>query len=250
MQNHYIEYNTNTIPCRLESLKPHYEDDNTKKVLYNMYDRERKYMQTEWESVAKRNGALLLCPICEMRYVTDWDHYIPRSVMPEYSMHLQNLIPTCGDCNRNKKNEWLKDGKRIFFNAYYDETADLKDVLDASLIIKKDLPSISISLKQNTEETPDNIRIAISTIANLKLIKRCWQEKVNCFLRMCVTRCVSSVKVKRKKHEDVVIADIWKEEKEIIEEIIDSSVCHDCIEKLVYQIIVDSDEFESWFVSL
>lgn len=250
LQKYYAEYNANTRPCKLEQLKSHYVDKDKRSALYDMYNRRRNYMQNEWNLVAKKNGELLLCPICGMKPVTDWDHYIPRSVMPEYSMHLQNLIPTCGDCNENKRSEWLKDGRRIYFNAYYDEAPDLTEILDVSVSIVNGLPSIFISLKKLTDKAPENQRIANSTISNMKLIDLYWQAKIDGIVRTFVVQCTSRVNVRRRKNENICIADIWKEEKEVVEDVIRNLTESEFIEKLVYQNIINSDKFEKWFITL
>lgn len=246
----FAEYNAKTIPCRLECLESHYDDKNTREALYDMYSRQRKYMQEEWERIAKKDGELLLCPICGMKPVTDWDHYIPRSVMPEYSIHLQNLIPTCGDCNGKKKEHWLEDGKRQYFNAYYDVAPDLSDVLDVSLMITKDLPAVSISLKSITDETPDNVRIVHSTIRKLQLIELYWRAKAKDTIKSFVNQCISRVNVRRKYDKNISAADIWKEEREVLAGDIGYLKDSNSIKKLVYQKIIVSDVFERWFVAL
>lgn len=246
----FVEYNANTNPCKLECLESHYDDINTRGALYDMYSRQRKYMQDEWEKIAKKDGELLMCPICGMKPVTDWDHYIPRSVMPEYSIHLQNLIPTCGDCNGKKKDNWLEDGKRQCFNAYYDVVPDLSDVLDVSLTITKGLPAISISLKSITEKTPENVRIVHSTIRKLELIELYWRAKAKDLVRSFVNRCICIVNVRRKYDKNISATDVWKEEKEVLAGEIGYLKDSNSIDKLVYQNIIVSDVFERWFVAL
>lgn len=247
---YFSEYNANTKPCSLECLKSHYDDKNTRDALYGMYNRSRKYMQDEWEKVAKKDGELLMCPICGIRPVKDLDHYIPRSIMPEYSIHIQNLIPTYDDCNGKKKKKWLEDGKRLYFNAYYDDAPDLGDVLDVSLAITKDLPSISISLKNITDETPENVRIVYSTIRNLELIDLYWRAKAKELVMSFVNQCISRVNVRRKYDKNISAADVWKEEKEILVDVVGNLKDSNSIEKLVFQNIIVSDDFEKWFIAL
>lgn len=247
---YFAEYNANTKPCSLECLESHYDDKNIRDTLYTMYSRQRKYMQGEWEKVAKKNGELLICPICGIRPVSDWDHYIPRSIMPEYSIHLQNLIPTCGDCNGKKKEHWLENGKRLFFNAYYDDAPDLSDVIDVSLTIAKDLPSVSLSLKNITDETPENVRIVNLTIRKLKLIELYWRAKAKDLMRSFVSKCIIRVNVRRKNDKNISAADVWKEEKEVLAGEIEYLKDSNSIEKLVYQNIIVSNEFEKWFIAL
>ena len=250
LRKYFAEYNAKTQPCKLEDIRSHYVDEETRNVLYNMYNRQRSYMQNEWDTIAKKNGELQMCPICGMKPVTDWDHYIPRSVMPEYSMHLQNLIPTCGECNGNKGNDWLEDGRRIYFNAYYDEAPDLNEILNVVVTINNDLPSVSISLKEAKDDTPDHIRIACSTISQLNIINMYWQPKINEVVRAYVSLSISRVNVRRRMNKHICIAEVWNEEKEVLQDVVKNSTNANFIERLVYHNIIVSDLFSKWFLAL
>ena len=144
----------------------------------------------------------------------------------------------------------MKDGRRIYFNAYYDEAPDLTEILDVSVSIVNGLPSIFISLKKLTDKAPENQRIANSTISNMKLIDLYWQAKIDGIVRTFVVQCTSRVNVRRRKNENICIADIWKEEKEVVEDVIRNLTESEFIEKLVYQNIINSDKFEKWFITL
>lgn len=250
LRNYFLEYNEKLKPCCLEEVKPHYDDEGIRNKLYNLYNRQRKYMQRVWESVAKKDGVLQMCPICGVKHVSDWDHYIPRSVMPEYSIHVQNLIPTCGDCNGDKHEAWLENGKRIFFNAYYDEAVDLSKVIQVSVSVSCGSPMVSVELKKYVKGEPECVRIAISTIKRLSLIESYWQEKGNEVMRYCVKQCVKRVKVKRKRDPNVNIAEIWNEEKEVIKEMLIDDSPISFMDSLLGKSILLSADFEKWFLNL
>lgn len=250
LRNYFVEYNEKLKPCCLEEVMPHYDDAETRNKLYNLYNRQRKYMQRVWESVAKKNGVLQMCPICGVKYVSDWDHYIPRSVMPEYSIHVQNLIPTCGDCNGDKHEAWLENGKRIFFNAYYDEVVDLSRVLQVDVLVSCGPPAVSVKLKNYVDEKPECVRIAISTIKRLRLIEQYWQEKANEVMRYCVKQCIKRINVRRKRDANVNIAEMWNEEKEVIKEMLIDDSPISFMDSLVGKSILSSADFEKWFLSL
>jgi len=61
-----------------------------------------------------------LCPMCGGDVLSDLDHYLPRSVYPEYSVLSANLVPVCSKCNR-LKGDCVGDtmGGR-FLHAYFD----------------------------------------------------------------------------------------------------------------------------------
>lgn len=250
LRNYFLEYNEKLKPCCLEEVKPHYDDEGIRNKLYNLYNRQRKYMQRVWESVAKKDGVLQMCPICGVKHISDWDHYIPRSVMPEYSIHVQNLIPTCRDCNGDKHEAWLENGKRIFFNAYYDKAVDLSKLLQVSVSVSCGSPMVSVELKKFVKGEPECVRIAISTIKRLSLIETYWQEKANEVMRYCVKQCDKRIQVRRKRDPNVDIAEMWKEEKEVIREMLIDDSPISFMDSLVGKSILSSADFEKWFLSL
>lgn len=249
---HYAEYDTKTIPCKLEEVQSHYTDAEKREKLYNMYDRSRQYMVDLWDEVAKDDGVLQMCPLCGKHEVTDWDHYIPRSVMPEYSMHVHNLIPTCTYCNGDKHGNWVENGKRVYFNAYYDVMPDLHDVLDIKIEISQDTktPMVGVSLKPLSEETPDNIRIVHSTIEKLKLISNYWQYQASSCIEKYVNTCINRVKIGRRHNPDLDMNGFWQMEKEVLEEDIVTLPNVEFIERLVKEEILTSDVFEQWVLGL
>lgn len=248
----YTEYDSKINPCKLEDVQTHYTDATKREMLYYMYDRSRKYMVELWEEVAKKNGVLQMCPLCGKHEVTDWDHYIPRSVMPEYSIHVHNLIPTCTYCNGDKHGNWVENGKRVFFNAYYDVTPDLRDVLDIKIEVSQETktPMVDVGLKTISMDTPDNIRIVHSTIERLELISNYWQQQASRCIDKYVSTCMNRVIVGRKHNPDLDINVFWQVEKEVLMEDIKILPDVEFIERLVKEDILKSDKFERWVLGL
>ena len=54
------------------------------------------------------------CPYCN--FVEQWehDHYLPRSVFPEFTLYPNNLIPICKHCNGKKLALYQRNGSRLF----------------------------------------------------------------------------------------------------------------------------------------
>ncbi|MCM1140361.1 MAG: hypothetical protein NC453_17470, partial [Muribaculum sp.] len=104
------------------------------------------------------------------------DHYAPRSLFPEYSCHLPNLIPLCHNCNNDKGDDWLdKNGQQIYFNAFYD-TQIPESIVDCSFEVTGDL--ITAKICQSSMLVPTNTihsRI-ISTINELNLLPKFQEE--------------------------------------------------------------------------
>lgn len=45
---------------------------------------------------------LRICPFCGFGQVTTLDHYLPKAKFPLLSIHPNNLVPSCADCNKGK----------------------------------------------------------------------------------------------------------------------------------------------------
>lgn len=75
------------------------------------------------------------CCYCEKRIGAGFpdmhiDHYLPKSLYPNFVIEWENLMPCCGDCNRSKTNH--DTGKVPIVNPFKDEPKDyfyIKDYL-------------------------------------------------------------------------------------------------------------------------
>lgn len=52
-----------------------------------------------------------ICPYCEISEVTGLDHVLPKSSFPQYSIFLQNLVPSCSKCNSTEKLDAVSDSE-------------------------------------------------------------------------------------------------------------------------------------------
>lgn len=46
--------------------------------------------------------AIPVCPYCGVGETAELDHVLPRSVWPEFTIHISNLVPACRRCNGSK----------------------------------------------------------------------------------------------------------------------------------------------------
>ena len=76
----------------------------------------RKYYN-EIKEQAERN----ICPICGIRMVKTLDHYLPKSKFPTLSVTPSNLIPSCRDCNMDKRDNASYDSKNMPVHLYFDD---------------------------------------------------------------------------------------------------------------------------------
>jgi hypothetical protein len=68
---------------------------------------------------------LLSCPVCGSGTTGHVDHYLPRSVYPEFAIMRANLVPTCPHCNSCVKGDTVRGtNPERFIHPYFDTWAD------------------------------------------------------------------------------------------------------------------------------
>lgn len=93
-----------------------------KDALVKFYD----YRMLVRENARKFYDALLLstpnnvCPYCTIKYVKTIDHFLPKSEYPYLSVTPSNLVPSCRDCNTEKKISYPIDNDTQTFHPYFD----------------------------------------------------------------------------------------------------------------------------------
>lgn len=68
----------------------------------------------------------LLCPYCGVSPCRTLDHYYNKALLPQFSFLPENLIPCCGDCNRDKGSKKAFSKWRRFVNPFYDDFSSLE----------------------------------------------------------------------------------------------------------------------------
>jgi hypothetical protein len=70
---------------------------------------------------AQPKRQLKYCPMCGVTRHSTFDHYLPAEEYPEFSVHVENLVPCCARCNSTKGDYWKNAlGQRYFLHAYTD----------------------------------------------------------------------------------------------------------------------------------
>lgn len=113
------------VPAKLEefkqlSLPGNIDPKEISKVYTEKFADEsgpgRKYYNAIKEQ-ADRN----ICPICGIRMVKTLDHYLPKSKFPTLSVTPSNLIPSCRDCNMDKRDNVACDSQNTPVHLYFDD---------------------------------------------------------------------------------------------------------------------------------
>ncbi len=66
------------------------------------------------------NRIINTCQNCTIDEARTMDHLLPKEDFPEFSIHPQNLFPSCTVCNGHKSTNYVKNGQALFLNLYLD----------------------------------------------------------------------------------------------------------------------------------
>jgi len=61
------------------------------------------------------------CPMCGSAQAGTLDHYLPKSIFPEFSILGKNLVPACSYCNNTKSDRLPTGPSSRFFHPYFDQ---------------------------------------------------------------------------------------------------------------------------------
>lgn len=161
--------------------------------LYSCYEAGRGIDREILDSV--RQAGAGVCPYCGLRLRVkpkdrspDRDHYLPRSVFPEFSILSVNLIVSCDDCNDAKSSKYkTASGLDLFLHPYFDTIlarrllkADasvagdvffIKFELDAGMLsadefrrVKRHVDELDL-LRRLSDEAESNLRLPLVALA-------------------------------------------------------------------------------------
>ena len=118
----YLKY----VPKNIASLTTPKIDSKERKIIEKVYSQKfspensigRKYYDIIMGNAKGR------CPICGCGKAKNLDHFLPKSTYPLLCVTPVNLIPTCRDCNMEKKNYSSTNYYEIPFHPYLDQMDD------------------------------------------------------------------------------------------------------------------------------
>ncbi|TDF35020.1 HNH endonuclease [Alteromonadaceae bacterium M269] len=70
---------------------------------------------------------LRICPFCGFGQATTLDHYLPKAKFPLLSVHPNNLIPSCADCNKGKSAGIAVTKEQQSIHPYFDQAHFIND---------------------------------------------------------------------------------------------------------------------------
>lgn len=114
----YEEYDANTgNPAELSRVAM---SKAQKAALIGMY----KVLNSSKTDPANLRGEILLalsCPYCDHGEPHQIDHFLPKELWPEFSVHIANLVPSCGVCNLAKAQRYAGEWGWRYPHPYFDE---------------------------------------------------------------------------------------------------------------------------------
>ena len=152
-------------------LKHTYSNKNLQDKLYSIYDSNSKNITTLKANI--RDLSKTICPYCGIQNEPyRIDHYLPRSIYPEFSILSDNLIPSCDICNDiYKKDYYISDDElRLFYNPYYDNFINNKQFLKCNLWCEDNYLMITFYI--DTLDCEEEYKIIKNHFDTLKLNKR------------------------------------------------------------------------------
>ena len=114
-----------TIPEKIEQFQQSsLPDDVAKNDMIKVYTNKfvaEKSPGRKYYNIIKEQAKLNICPICGIRPVKNLDHYLPKAKYPTLSVTPNNLIPSCRDCNMDKRDSTSYDSQNIPVHLYFDD---------------------------------------------------------------------------------------------------------------------------------
>lgn len=243
LKNSHIDYDKKAVAGTLNELTSIYPQADSRHALaHDIYGSNRAFVTAHWEELkAVNGGCTLVCPICGLEDCIEMDHFAPRSLFPEHSFHLTNLIPLCHNCNFNKHDDWTDGaGRQMFFNAFFD--TDLPaSIIDCVIKREGGMPvaEVSISAALNPAK-PQHWRIR-KTISRLGLLPK-FNSRINEQLRDVVNQTIAEFKINGYLYAS--IDNFYDSRKNVFREYLGSLTNKEFIQKALYAELLNSELFK------
>jgi hypothetical protein len=94
--------------------------NDAKEALAKIFKQRLGDFRTIWDGITDQFEAAgnSTCPYCNFGEQWEHDHYLPKSVFPEFSLYPKNLVPICKPCNGKKLTQYISNGNRLFLHLY------------------------------------------------------------------------------------------------------------------------------------
>ena len=243
------QYDQRVNPISLENLMSLWPTLRTNKdearTAYDMYStskNEIKQIRAELESL--NGGQIMRCPICELEYYAHLDHYIPRELMPEFSVHPKNLIPLCNYCNTTKSTLWLSNvsRRRLIYNCAYDSPSGMMVLECRATQILNGFPVCVVNYKRGLP-ADRAISLECSTYHNLRLRPK-YKAEVDKMLSTEILRLMGEYAENSSLYQNNL--DFWNRKKSIYRSMMAIGTT---VERLFNDALCNSPVLDAWIVN-
>ncbi|GGB01879.1 HNH endonuclease [Macrococcus hajekii] len=187
--NNLINVNNSNLVYDTYTIYTNFKHDYYFKLLPDIYDLINNKSQTEklrhfikeWKNVLEEcNNFKYLCPFCQSRDIEykELDHFLPKTVIPILSIHLDNLVPVCKTCNSKR----VKGNRYPSFPIIHPYDSNVKEIGMPIDFVKFDFNGIKDGVEvgcehfvsNNQNEQPN--RQAVNNYIDLFLIKERYEK--------------------------------------------------------------------------
>jgi hypothetical protein len=107
-------------PDDLHALEPVGLSLATRRTLETIFSRRLGGFTALWDALNEHfeDTGNSTCPYCNFGEQWEHDHYLPKSIFPEFTLYPRNLVPICKGCNGKKRARYHLDGARLFLYAF------------------------------------------------------------------------------------------------------------------------------------
>jgi len=143
----YSQYETAT-PEALHTLTPLGVSKQVGGALETIFSRRLGHFRKLYNDLTRHFEATFesTCPYCNLGEQWEHDHYLPKSVYPEFALYPSNLVPICKSCNGKKLARYQLPGGRLFVHAY-SELEGVENLLHAQVVYNPNI-AVSYSLRK------------------------------------------------------------------------------------------------------
>lgn len=164
----------------LVNLTSHGYIDDDKADLIRLYSYKSKNIQKlkVLVTTTERNRILSTCQNCTISEVNSFDHFVNKEEFPEFSVHPNNLFPSCTKCNSYKGQEWREHGQVTYLNLYLDELPEEQYLFVNTEVVNNDVITTEFYLDNPNGINPVFFERIQNHYSNLHLCRR-FQENAD-----------------------------------------------------------------------
>lgn len=94
--------------------------------LYDSYFAKKETVGRQYYDVIMLSAPHGVCPNCNQRIVSTLDHYLPKTKFSIFSLTPHNLIPCCGECNKEKLSKSPRNVDKQSIHPYFDDVTTIQ----------------------------------------------------------------------------------------------------------------------------